>query len=364
MNVEPKIVSTFSGCGGMDLGFEMEGYRTVWANDFQIDAARTFEKNFGEGVMRLGDVRQIDPFSDQSIPEADLVIGGFPCQDFSRLWKMPGLDGARGNFYQDFRDFVAAKQPKAFVAENVRGLLSANEGRAIKTVLEDLEAIKPGYLVKPLLYNFANYGVPQLRERVLIVGIRKNTGFPFRHPKPTHGVGTDNAWKSSSSALNGVKLAKFNNEYPRHSEKVVRMLGMIGEGENYTKIPADSDDYVKGMISHVYRRLDRRLPSPTIIAGGGGGTVGYHYDEPRALTNRERARLQSFPDDFVFLGNRAEVRRQIGNAVPPEGIRPLARRLLPLFTGDFDPVDLSEEMDKLSRLPISDRLREAAAEVE
>ena len=364
MNAEPTIVSTFSGCGGMDLGFDLEGYRTVWANDFQIDAARTFENYFGEGVMRLGDIREIDPKIDTSIPEADLVIGGFPCQDFSRLWKMPGLDGKRGSFYKNFRDFVAAKQPRAFVAENVRGLLSANGGLAIKTVLEDLETIDPGYLVKPLLYNFANYGVPQLRERVLIVGIRKDTGYLFRHPKPTHGAGTERPWKTSLSALNGVKLAKYNNEYPRHSEKVVRMLDTIGEGGNYTKIPVDSPDYVKGMISHVYRRLDRNQPSPTIIAGGGGGTVGYHYQELRALTNRERARLQSFPDNFEFLGTRTEVRRQIGNAVPPEGVRPLARKLRNLFEGDYVPIDLRDEIQRLHALPIEVRLKEAAAEVD
>lgn len=364
MSLEPSIVSTFSGCGGMDLGFELEGYRTVWANDFQVDAARTFDHHFGKGVMRLGDIREIDPKSDKSIPDADLVIGGFPCQDFSRLWKMPGLDGKRGTFYQDFRDFVAAKQPRAFVAENVKGLLSANNGLAIKTVLEDLEAIEPGYLVKPLLYNFANYGVPQLRERVLIVGVRKDTGYLFRHPKPTHGLGTGKPWRSSQSALNGVKLAKYNNELPRHSEKVIRMLDTIGEGGNYTNIPVDSPDYVKGMISHVYRRLDRNLPSPTIIAGGGGGTVGYHYEELRALTNRERARIQSFPDDFEFLGNRTEVRRQIGNAVPPEGIRPLARRLMNLFEESYERVDLTDEIERLKSLPIAERLRESAAELD
>lgn len=364
MNAKPTIVSTFSGCGGMDLGFELEGYRTVWANDFQVDAARTFEKHFGEGIMRLGDVRQIDPSEDTSIPDADLVIGGFPCQDFSKLWKMPGLDGERGSFYRNFRDFVAAKQPKAFVAENVKGLLSANGGVAIKTVVEDLQAIEPGYLVKPLLYNFANYGVPQLRERLLIVGIRRDTGFLFRHPKPTHGVGTTNPWRSSMSALNGVKIARFNNEYPRHSAKVIRMLEAIGEGGNYTKIPVDSDDYVKGMISHVYRRLDRNQPSPTVIAGGGGGTVGYHYSELRALTNRERARLQSFPDDFEFMGNRTEVRRQIGNAVPPEGVRPLAKQLKPLFEDNYERVDLTDEILRLSSLTVAQRLKEAATEVE
>lgn len=364
MGSEPRIISTFSGCGGMDLGFEAEGYKTVWANDFDLDACRTFENYFGEGIIHHGDVREFDLSVKGLLPEADLVIGGFPCQDFSNVWKKPGLDGKRGNFYKNFRDFVAKVQPKAFVAENVKGLLTANNGLAIKTVLEDLEAISPGYLVKPRLYNFADYGVPQLRERLLIVGIRIDTGYDFRHPKPTHGVTTGIPWRTSESALNGVKLAKFNNEYPRHSAKVVKMLEIIGEGGNYTRIPEDSEYHVKGLISHVYRRLDRKSPSSTIIAGGGGGTLGYHYSEPRALTNRERARLQTFPDDFIFLGSKTEVRRQIGNAVPPEGVRPLARRLKPLFIGDYQETDLTKEVERLREMPVSARLYQASREVD
>jgi len=105
------------------------------------------------------------------------------------------------------------------------------------------------------------------------------------------------------------------------------------EGGNFTTVPKDSKYYVRGYISHVYRRLDRKEPSYTIIAAGGGGTWGYHYEEPRPLTNRERARLQTFPDDFVFEGNISQVRRQIGNAVPPEGIRPFARAIKSILSG-------------------------------
>ena len=134
------------------------------------------------------------------------------------------------------------------------------------------------------------------------------------------------------------------------------MLDLIPEGGNFTDIPKDHPLYVKGMISHVYRRLKLDEPAKTIIAAGGGGTWGYHYPEPRPLTNRERARLQSFPDDFVFQGSVTEVRRQIGNAVPPEGVRLVARRLLPLFTGDFTPVDLREEYDKMKAMSVKERL--------
>lgn len=343
----------------MDLGFENAGFRTIWANDFHEDAVRTFNANFGPGIIRQGDVRDIDPYNDPSIPEADIVIGGFPCQDFSNVWKRPGLNGERGNLYKDFRDFVDAKKPKVFVAENVKGLLSANGGKAIKTIIDDLEGIEPGYLVKPKLYNFAEYGVPQLRERVLIVGIRKDTGFNFKHPRPTHGPRGAMDFVSSGEALKDVDLVPLNNELQRQTVKTRTMLEMIPEGGNYTDIPVDSPFYVKGLISHVYRRLDRTKPSATIIAGGGGGTWGYHYSEPRALTNRERARLQSFPDDFIFLGSVAEVRRQIGNAVPPVGAEVVARAILPLFKEEFDFVDLQREIDRLSGQTIPQRLKES-----
>lgn len=132
---------------------------------------------------------------------------------------------------------------------------------------------------------------------------------------------------------------------------------MIPEGGNFTSIPKDSPYYVKGMISHVYRRIHRNEPSKTIIAAGGGGTWGYHYPENRPLTNRERARIQSFPDDFIFYGNTTEVRRQIGNAVPPVGVHAIAKALKPLFLSDYPRIDLKAEQDKLMSLSFEERLK-------
>jgi DNA (cytosine-5)-methyltransferase 1 len=142
------------------------------------------------------------------------------------------------------------------------------------------------------------------------------------------------------------------------------MLELIPEGGNFTNIPPDHEPYVKGMISHVYRRINRNEPAKTIIAAGGGGTWGYHFPEPRPLTNRERARLQSFPDDFEFKGNITEVRRQIGNAVPPEGVRLLARRLLPLFKDSYTRTDLANVLVNLKAMPVKKRLEYVAAEMD
>lgn len=352
-----NTISLFSGCGGLDLGFEQVGdYKTVWANDFKHEACESFRRHFGDIILE-GDVEQVDPYTNKDIPECDLILGGFPCQDFSIIWKRPGLDGERGNLYKSFLRFVDAKKPKAFVAENVKGILTANDKKAIKQIVEDFQNIAPGYLVIPHLYNFADYGVPEFRERVLIVGIRVDTGFDFKHPAPTHGPNGKLPWVTVGEAFKDVEKVVANNEPIHIQERTKQILSLIPEGGNFTCIPKDSPYYVKGMISHVYRRVNLSEPSKTIIAGGGGGTWGYHYPEPRPLTNRERARIQSFPDDFEFFGSIAEVRRQIGNAVPPVGVHAVANALKPLFSGDYEPVDLQKKFDELKAIPWNERYK-------
>ena len=352
------IISLFSGCGGLDLGFEqVGGYRTVWANDFKHEACESFRRHFGDVIVE-GDVEAIDPYHDHTIPDCDLILGGFPCQDFSIIWKQPGLDGSRGNLYKSFLRFVDAKKPLAFVAENVKGILTANGRRAIRQIIEDFQNIEPGYVVIPHLYNFADYGVPEFRERVLIVGIRSDTGFDFHHPHPTHGVGEGLLpYVTVGEAFQGVENVPHNNEHLRIKERTAHVISLIPEGGNFTDIPVDSPYYVHGMISHVYRRIHRNEPSKTIIAQGGGGTWGYHFPENRPLTNRERARIQSFPDDFVFVGNTTEVRRQIGNAVPPVGVHAVAEALRPLFVGNYEHIDLQARLEELRNMPFEQRYR-------
>lgn len=356
----PNLISLFSGCGGLDLPFHYAGFYTQWAIDINTQAVETYKKNISSNII----CNSIECVDIKNIPKADLILGGFPCQDFSIIWKRPGLKGQRGNLYTYFLEFVKEKQPKVFIAENVKGLLSANNTRAIKQIISDFENIAPGYLVKPKIYNFADYGVPQYRERVLLVGIRMDTGFNFIHPKPLYGEGKKYPHITSGEAIAGADKILYNNEHQNIKGKTIEMLKLIGPGKNFTDIPKDSPYYVKGMISHVYRRIDPNKPSTTIIAAGGGGTWGYHYPEPRPLTNRERARLQTFPDDFVFDGSITEVRRQIGNAVPPAGISMVVQNLLPLYKNNYKPVDLYAYAEALKTLPIKKRLELANEEEE
>jgi DNA (cytosine-5)-methyltransferase 1 len=293
----------------------------LWANDIDPMACETYKKNIGNHIV-AGDITKID-FSD--IPKSDVLLGGFPCQDFSVIWKRGGITTERGNLYRNFVDIVHQNNPKIFIAENVKGILSANGGKAIEQITSDFETTgKYGYNITVNLINFANYGTPQLRERVLIIGTRKDLEEKFVIPKPTHSAVN---YVSAKEALKDVEKVKYNNEHQNIQPSTIEKLKLIPPGGNFSNIPKTSPHYVKGMISHVYRRLHPDKPSTTIIAAGGGGTWGYHFEEPRPLTNRERARLFGYPDDFIFVGSITEVRRQIGNSVAPIGIQHFAKHI-------------------------------------
>jgi DNA (cytosine-5)-methyltransferase 1 len=204
--------------------------------------------------------------------------------------------------------------------------------------LDCYQSIAPKNRIAQML-NFADYGAPQLRERVLLIGLRKDLNLTYT--KPARLFADEKSYKqlklprhvSSKQALKDVQKVPFNNEHQKIKDSTRELLELIPAGGNFTSVPKDHPRYVKGMISHVYRRLHPDLPSTTIIAGGGGGTWGYHFKEPRPLTNRERARLFGFSDDFVFDGSITEVRRQIGNAVPPIGFKPIAEHLFNVLRG-------------------------------
>lgn len=313
-----RVVSLFAGSGGLDLGFHQAGFDIIWANDYDHWSCETLKKNFHHTVVE----KSVVDVTNDEVPECDVILGGFPCQDFSMIWKRGGITTDRGNLYKQFVRLVKAKKPKLFIGENVRGLLTANGGKALQQIVKDFAEV--GYDVEVNKVNFADYGAPQLRLRVLIIGVRRDLGKKYKLPNPTH---TPDKYVSAKEALKGVGKVPYNNERLGIQPRTVEMLKLIPAGGNFTSIPKNSPYYVKGMISHVYRRLHPDKPSTTIIAGGGGGTWGYHYKEHRPLTNRERARLFGYPDDYIFVGSTTEVRRQIGNSVPTAGIRPIAESI-------------------------------------
>lgn len=342
----------FNGPGGLALGAKMvrvtdkygKEYRVEheWANDYDESACRTFIHNIcperPESVIHK-DVRELDI---EKLGEIDAFTFGFPCNDYSNVGEKKGLNGNYGPLYTYGVKVLNRYRPKWFVAENVSGLQSANEGQAFNLIIRDLQ--DAGYIITPHLYKFQDYGIPQTRHRIIIVGIRKDLGLEFRVPAPTHGPGLI-PFKTARQALTEPPILDdaANNELTRHTSKVIDFLNHIPPGQNawYEGIPEHLRLNVKGArMSQIYRRLHPDQPSYTVTGSGGGGTHMYHWEEPRALTNRERARIQTFPDDYIFLGGKEKVRQQIGMAVPPEGARIIIEAILKTFAGiEYESID-------------------------
>jgi DNA (cytosine-5)-methyltransferase 1 len=335
----------FCGPGGLSLGAglskvinELEEEYTVehtWANDIDENTCKTFIHNIcpenPESVI-CEDVRELDI---STLAPIDAFSFGFPCNDFSNVGEKKGFSGKYGPLYTYGVKVLDEFNPKWFLAENVGGLESANEGSSFLKILNDLEeAGNHGYTLTPHLYKFEQYGVPQARHRIIIVGIRNDLDVEFKIPAPTHEAPT--TWKTSKQAIENppIKEDAPNHEFTRHQEKVVKMLSKIPQGGNAwsEEIPEELRLNVKGArLSNIYKRLDPNGPSYTVTGSGGGGTHMYHYDEPRALTNRERARLQTFPDNFEFIGGKESVRKQIGMAVPPHAAQVIVEAVLKSF---------------------------------
>lgn len=302
------IDSLFCGAGGLDLGLIQAGNRIIWANDIAHDAVETYRRNIGDHVVE-GDVRNLD-FS--VVPNADVIVGGFPCQGFSQANYRRTVDDDRNFLYRSFRDLVRAKQPKFFIAENVKGILSMAKGAAIATIMHDFS--DAGYYVEKYLVDMADYGVPQHRIRVILVGQRRNiaSSFVFRFPRPTHGASQSRPHVSIRDALEHFPDPDLPNDLPNHVYSKYKV-----EFRNFTG----------------HRQTDPNKPCPTILArgnGGGGVCAIPHWNGKRRLTIRESAAIQTFPDDFVFCGANNSCYRQIGNAVPVLFARHLGEELMRL----------------------------------
>jgi DNA (cytosine-5)-methyltransferase 1 len=330
-----KLGELFCGPGGIAVGAELANQSISnfcnielvhgWAVDYHDETIATYRQNIegaSDKTAIISDVRKITAKQLAKISDIDGFAYGFPCNDFSLVGEHKGIDGNFGPLYSYGLPILKHFNPKFFIAENVGGIRSANNGEALAKILHDLSNAGNGYVVTPHLYKFEEYGVPQARHRVILVGIRKDLGLTFLPPSPTH----INKFKTCKDAIETPKIESWmsNHEFTRQSAQVIDRLKHIQPGENAwtAKLPSKLKLNVSGArISQIYKRLDPNKPSYTVTGSGGGGTHVYHWEEHRALTNRERARLQTFPDNFVFLGSKESVRRQIGMAVPPEGAR-------------------------------------------
>lgn len=344
-----RMGELFCGPGGLACGAlqaKVDGHPELriehaWANDFDEATCETYRhnicKNDKDASVYCGDVRKLDISYNNPLftkHPFDAFAFGFPCNDFSTVGEQKGFDGTYGPLYTYGVKVLRLFQPDWFLAENVSGLSSANKGGALPKIMKDLHEV--GYNLFPHLYKFEEYGVPQARHRIIIVGIRNIFPYVFFPPSPTTPDAKD--YKTSRQALEEPPIAPDtpNNELPHMSDTVIERLKYIKPGQNAfnAELPQYLQLNIKGArISQIYRRLDPAKPSYTVTGSGGGGTHIYHYEENRALTNRERARLQTFPDNFIFKGTKEKVRRQIGMAVPCEGARQIFEAILKTFAG-------------------------------
>lgn len=290
-----KVVSLFSGAGGLDLGFVKAGHTILWANDLYEDAVETYRKNIGDHIV----CEDISKVSTSDIPDCDIVIGGFPCQGFSVANTKRHEQDERNVLYKQLIRVISDKRPKFFLAENVKGILSLGKGKVFQMILNDFENL--GYKVKYKVLNAADFGVPQTRMRVIIIGVRNDIDFEYQYPIPTHSSDDSSGlkkWVSVSDALDGIPDPDSENDLPNH---------------DYSKYKLEFNGYIG------HRKLDPDQPAPTVTARGdskGGVVILPHPNATRRMSCRETATIQSFPLDYEFAGNRSSVYRQIGNAVP------------------------------------------------
>lgn len=333
-----RLGELFCGPGGLALGamsakIEDPEYEIIheWANDYDLDTCKTYTRNIcpeDEESVICGDVRKLDI---ESLGDIDALAFGFPCNDFSVVGEQKGFNGTFGPLYSYGVKVLKRYQPLWFLAENVGGLKSANEGKAFEKIKQDL--IDAGYRIYPNLYKFEEYGVPQARHRMIIVGIREDQPYEFKIPSTAPYKDIDVTCKTAIE-VPPIPSCALNNEATKQSTIVVERLKHIKPGQNAftANLPEELQLNVKGAkISQIYKRLDPNKPAYTVTGSGGGGTHIYHYEEPRALTNRERARLQTFPDDYYFTGAKESVRKQIGMAVPPKGAKIIFEAILKTF---------------------------------
>jgi DNA (cytosine-5)-methyltransferase 1 len=344
-----RLGELFCGPGGIAWGavnaeIQNADYKIVhqWANDYDEDTCATYRRNIcpqhPETVIHK-DIRKLDFTGLASI---DALAFGFPCNDYSVVGEQKGINGVFGPLYSYGVLALKHFKPMWFLAENVGGLRNANDGKAFEKIMNELQTA--GYRIVPHLYKFEDYGVPQARHRFIIIGIRNDLNIIFKVPSPAPYTSVDN---SCRNAIENPPIPKDapNNERTNQSATVVERLGYIKPGQNAftADIPENLRLNITGVkISQIYKRLDPNKPAYTVTGSGGGGTHIYHWVEPRALTNRERARLQTFRDDYVFIGSKESVRKQIGMAVPCVGAKIIFEAVLNSFAGlPYDSIEAS-----------------------
>ncbi len=301
-----KVASLFCGCGGTDVGllgnfdflgkhYDSNNMEIVYANDIDDNACKIFEKNFG----LKPDNRDIRQVLSSELPEFDILTGGFPCQSFSIIAQNPkrlGVKDDRGKLFFEMCRILRDKQPKCFIAENVKGLLTANQKNAFPLILDEFK--NSGYDVKYMVLNSANYGVPQKRERVIMVGFRKDLNIDFSFPNQI--ITDENLYEPLKKVIENTVDEKYY-----FSEKAV--AGMMKKRDKMNKGRAQDIEKPCNTVGAHLAKVSLNSTDPVLFNGS-------RY---RRFTPREVARIQSFPEQFSLIGSETAQYRALGNAIPP-----------------------------------------------
>ena len=331
MTEKYKAIDLFCGAGGMSYGLKMSGFEMKLGLDFEKDCEETHKLNFKNVPFICGDISEIrgeDILKKAGLNKGELTLisGGPPCQGFSTVnGKSRFLENPKNKLFVEFVRIIDELAPEWFVMENVVGLMSMESGRVKQAIYKAFKDI--GYSVEARILNAVQYGVPQNRKRAIFIG--NNKGHKIEFPEITHGenkeqlglfVSSDlKPYKTVGDALKGINNnSKLHNHIlPTHDKLVLKRMSFVGEGGNQKDIPEEFKPPQKFL--NTYGRLHRKKPSNTIHTRFDVASTGslYHPTENRALSVREGARIQSFPDDFKFAGKKGSQYRQVGNAVPP-----------------------------------------------
>ncbi|MCL2630098.1 MAG: DNA cytosine methyltransferase [Firmicutes bacterium] len=327
-------VELFAGCGGLALGLEQAGFDTLMLNDFDNSACQTLKQNRPNWKVICEDITKLsseDLLKQLNLKrgELDLLSGGYPCQSFSYAGKKLGIDDVRGTMFYHFAQILKQLYPKMFLAENVKGLVNHDDGKTLKTMIEVFAEV--GYNVQFKVLNAWEHGVAQKRERVVIIGIRKDLNIQYDFPK------TQSYKPTLKDALKDVPKSQ-GAKYPESKAKV---FDLVPQGGCWRHLPQDiAKEYMKGSYNlgggktGIARRISWNEPSLTLTCSPAQKqTDRCHPDETRPFTVREYARIQSFPDDWAFVGTITNQYKQIGNAVPVNFAKEIGLTILKALKG-------------------------------
>lgn len=317
-----KTVELFAGAGGMALGFEQAGFEVELVVDNEKNCIATLLQNRPDWNIIMSNAEDLD--YSQFKGKIDVVTGGVPCQSFSHAGQRLGLEDTRGTAFYGLAKAVEQIQPKVFVLENVRGLKTHDKGKTLETIINVFDDL--GYNIQHQLLNSVRYGVPQKRERTIIVGVRKDLPNTYEFPKGSDRIVT------LREAFKNIPASKGST----YSEARYKVLDQVPEGKNWRSLPIDvakeymmKTYYQAGGRVGVAKRLSRDEPAPTIMCSPiGKVTERCHPTETRPLNIRESARIQTFPDSWEFTGSIENQYKQIGNAVPVRMARAIGQSIV------------------------------------